>query len=151
MKKLTVFGVAALFLLSVAAASGQQGWDGCRCWGRGPGHGAMYDPAKVETVSGEIVSLEKPGMMGRVLGLLLNTGKETIMIHLGPEWYFEQHNAKLSAGDRVEVKGVRTARMGRDVFIAAEIKKDGEILKLRDDNGAPVWAGWRCHSGPTRL
>jgi Glu-tRNA(Gln) amidotransferase subunit E-like FAD-binding protein len=55
---------------------------------------------------------------------------------------------KIKAGDKVEVKGVKAVRMGQDVFIAAEVKKNGEILKLRDENGVPFWAGWRGAGGP---
>lgn len=29
------------------------------------------------------------------------------------------------------------------LFIAAEVKKGDEVLKLRDENGMPYWAGWR--------
>lgn len=151
MKKYVIFGAAVLFLLAAAAAFGQQGWNSCRGAGRGAAYGAMYDPAKAETLSGEVVSLEKIGRMGRGVGFLLNTGKETLTIHLGPEWYIEQQNPKISAGDSVEVKGVRTVRWGKDVFVAAEIKKGGEILRLRDENGFPVWAGWRFPSGARQL
>jgi hypothetical protein len=29
-------------------------------------------------------------------------------------------------------------------IIAAEIRKGDEALMLRDANGSPMWAGWRC-------
>jgi len=32
---------------------------------------------------------------------------------------------------------------GKPAIIAGEIKKGGNVLVLRDDNGVPVWAGWR--------
>jgi hypothetical protein len=32
---------------------------------------------------------------------------------------------------------------GKPTIIAAEVKKGDGILKLRDKNGFPMWAGWR--------
>jgi hypothetical protein len=39
------------------------------------------------------------------------------------------------------VKGSRiTTKRGKTVLIAAEVKKDDSILKLRDENGVPAWS-----------
>ncbi|HEU4344281.1 MAG TPA: hypothetical protein VFU31_22205 [Candidatus Binatia bacterium] len=45
--------------------------------------------------------------------------------------------------DRVEVKGARITFEGKPAIIASEVKKGDEVLRLRDDAGFPVWAGWR--------
>jgi hypothetical protein len=44
---------------------------------------------------------------------------------------------------RVEVKGSRVTFAGNPAIIAAEVKKGDALLKLRDENGIPAWAGWR--------
>lgn len=46
-------------------------------------------------------------------------------------------------GDKVEVTGSRITFQDKPAIIAAEVKKGDEILKLRDGNGFPAWAGWR--------
>lgn len=46
-------------------------------------------------------------------------------------------------GDVIEVKGSRVTVAGKQVVIAAEVKKGDALLKLRDDSGVPVWSGWR--------
>jgi hypothetical protein len=74
---------------------------------------------------------------------VLKTDKETIAIHLGPEWYIERQDVKLEKGDRIEVKGSRITFEGKPVIIAAEIKKGDSVLVLRDSVGVPAWAGWR--------
>ena len=33
--------------------------------------------------------------------------------------------------------------MGKPVIIVTEVKKGDTVMKLRDDNGIPVWSGWR--------
>ena len=152
MKRLMVVGV--VFVLSVVAAVAVaqpwQGWKGSGGWGQGGGYNRMYDPSKAETVSGEVVSVEQltpMKRMGQGIGLKLKTGNETLLVHLGPQWFIERQDIKIIAGDKVEIKGVKAARMGQDVFIAAEVKKGGEVLKLRGDDGVPSWAG--CRSGMT--
>lgn len=148
MKKILAVSVVMLSVIAATAAMAQpwQGWKGSNGWGMQGGYHRMYDPSKVETVSGEVVSVEQitpMRKMGMGIGLKLNTGKETLLVHLGPQWFIERQDLKIAAGDKVEIKGVRAVRMGQDVFIAAEVKKGDQVLKLRDGNGVPVWAGWR--------
>lgn len=45
----------------------------------------------------------------------------------------------------VEVKGSRITFDGKPVVIAAEVKKGQDVLHFRDENGVPVWSGWRRH------
>jgi hypothetical protein len=46
----------------------------------------------------------------------------------------------------VEIRGAKAFRRGEEVLIAAEVKRGQDVLKLRDENGAPAWAGWRRSS-----
>jgi hypothetical protein len=152
MKKWIVSGLAAAFLASAAVAAAQQ-------WQGGPGGGGgmqgrgqrMYDPSKAETVSGEVAAVKEftsGNGMRKGVGLELKTGGQTILVHLGPRVYIDQQAVRIAAGDKVEVKGVKAVRMGQDVFIAAEVKRGEDVLKLRDENGVPAWAGWRRASQP---
>ena len=135
-----------------AGAAGPGHCDGCGMGaGRGMGGGAgrMYDPAKAETISGQVVSLEQIAArrgMGQGVVLKVSSGSDTLVVHLGPKWFLDEQQMKFAAGDAVEIKGVRTVRRGQDVFLAAEVKKGSDVLKLRDEQGAPLWAGWR-HAG----
>jgi hypothetical protein len=115
-------------------------------WGMGSPYQRMYNPATVETVSGEVISVNKmtPSKgMGAGVHLQLKTAKETIPVHLGPSWYIDRLDARIEKGDAIEVKGSRVTVAGKQVIIAAEVKKGDATLKLRDDSGIPVWAGWR--------
>jgi DNA/RNA endonuclease YhcR with UshA esterase domain len=80
--------------------------------------------------------------MNQGIALVVKTEKETVTVHLGPNWYMERLDAKIVKGDQVEVKGVRTTFAGKPVVIAAEVKKGDNVLVLRDANGVPVWSGW---------
>jgi hypothetical protein len=104
----------------------------------------IYNPATVETMSGEVVSVDQTtSKRGRSLGVhfTLKTEKETIPVHLGPGWYMDQQGVKLAPGDKVEVSGSRVTYQGKPVIIAGQVKKDGKTLQLRDANGVPAWAG----------
>jgi hypothetical protein len=73
----------------------------------------------------------------------VKTDKETVSVHLGPSWYMENQDVKLEPKDKVEVKGSKITFDGKPAIIASEVKKGDDTLKLRDDSGYPVWAGWR--------
>jgi hypothetical protein len=64
-------------------------------------------------------------------------------VHLGPVWYIERQDMKIDPGDKVEITGSRIIFEGKPAIIATEVKNGAEILKLRDENGFPVWSGWR--------
>lgn len=149
MKKFAVAGLVAVFLAGAAVAFAQPfGPGGCR-GGRGTGAGMMYDASKKITVAGEVTAVEQIASRGRMrqghgVVLSLKTADGTMPVHLGPQWYLDQQKGmKIAAGDTVEIKGAKAFRRGEEVFIAAEVKKGSEVLKLRDESGYPLWAGWR--------
>jgi len=138
--------VVSMFFTSSLALAAWKGYRGSGGWGMGTSYQRMYNPATVETVSGKVESVDKiTPMKGMYYGihLLLKTDKETVSVHLGPGWYIERLDTKIEKGDRIEVKGSRATMMGKPVIIAAEVKKGESVLKLRDENGIPVWAGWK--------
>ena len=115
-------------------------------WGTGTPYGRMYNPQTIETISGEVVSVDKiTPMKGMCYGVhaVVKTDKETISVHLGPDWYIENQDAKIAPKDKIEVKGSRITFEGKPALIAAEVKKGDDVLVLRDTSGFPVWSGWR--------
>ena len=147
---------AGLFILFCAAllttsVSAQQGF------GRMGGRGGMksegqqkYDPSQVEMVSGEVAAVKDiETRNGKTSGvsLELNTGGQNLLVYLGPHIYVDLQNVRIIQGDKVEVKGVKTAIDGQIIFLAGQVRKGDEVLKLRDDKGAPLWAGNKQHGG----
>jgi len=142
----TVIGLVLVAGDSYAQKGPGTMWRGSGGWGQGSPYNKMYDPKAVETISGEVTNVDRitpaKGMSGG-LHMSVKTDKETISVHLGPSWYLENQDVKIETKDKVEVKGARTTFAGKPAIIAAEVKKGDEVLKLRDDNGFPVWSGWR--------
>jgi hypothetical protein len=146
-----MFGLLVLGIFFLTAESfAQRGpgvmWRGSGGWGPGTQYSRMYDLKSIETISGEVISVDRitpaKGMTGGV-HMNVKTDKETISVHLGPSWFLENQDVKIAAKDKVEVKGSRISFAGKPALIAAEVKKGNEVLKLRDDAGLPVWSGWR--------
>ena len=103
------------------------------------------DPTTVQTVKGEIEKVERlTPMHGMSAGvhLILKTEKESLSVHLGPEWFISNQEAKLEPRERIEVKGSRVTINGRPALVAAQVVKGDQVLKLRDDDGVPMWCGW---------
>jgi len=113
-----------------------------RPWGRG-GHGAHgYDP-------NTFVSLEATVRAARLappapsLECEMSLG-EAVTVVLGPPWYLEQQGAAFTPGDRVRIEGSKLMEeSGRIVVVAATVRKvpDGQTLRLRDEQGMPLWGG----------
>ena len=105
-----------------------------------------YNPKTVETVEGKVVSVEKinpAGPRGHGIHLTLQAGDATIEVHLGPAGYVEKQAMKIVANDTITVTGSRVMMEGKPAIIAAQIKKGNEVLKLRHENGVPLWSGGR--------
>lgn len=137
-----VSAVFCLMLFTDAIARIGKGSGG---WGMSGSYSMMYDPAKVETLSGEVASIDEfQPMKGMSKGVhvTLKTETETVPVHLGPEWFLEKQDAAIEKGDKLEVTGSRISFEGKPAIIASEVKKGDQTLKLRDEKGVPVWSGW---------
>jgi hypothetical protein len=154
-KTLLVTAVASLALLTLASsqALADRSWQQDR-WmaqypgqmrtGRGNQYGRMYNLNTIETIRGQVVGTNTfTPMRGMSQGmqLLVKTGNQTIPVHLGPAWYLNKQDFSIKNGDEVEITGSRINFSGSPAIIAAEVRQGGKVLKLRDNNGIPVWSG----------
>jgi hypothetical protein len=141
----TILMIGSAFVIEALAQPGMT-LRGSGGWGAGTAYDRMYNLQTVEMISGEVVSVDKiTPMKGMNYGVhaIVKTDKETISVHLGPNWYIENQDMTIAPGDRIEVKGSRIIFEGKPALIAAEVNKGDDVLMLRDSNGFPVWSGWR--------
>ncbi len=133
---------AVLVLIQLLAAAGMlyAADDG---WGPGSAYNEMFDPGTVETLSGELIKMDLfvPRGMSMGVQLIMKAGKETIPVHLGPLWFMKKQKREIAPGDKIEITGSRVDCEGKPAIIASILKKGDRSLKLRDENGVPVWAG----------
>lgn len=105
----------------------------------------LYNSSTVETVTGEVIAVERMTAMTQRSGgihLLMETQSEEISVHLGPAWYLEEQGMQIEPGDRIEVVGSRVTIAEVPTIIATEIHQGDQVLTLRDDSGSPAWR--RC-------
>jgi hypothetical protein len=75
-------------------------------------------------------------------------GEKTTKVYLGSMRYLMQNNFNPKAGDSIEVKGYKVS----DDVMASTVTLNGgdKTLRLRDENGRPVWMGGRFGQGRGR-
>jgi hypothetical protein len=115
-------------------------------WGRGSNYNKIYDVNTVETISGQVTKIDKiyPDKgMSYGIHMILSTSAGDVSVHLGPGWFIENQDILISTDDNVTVTGSKVTYEGSKVIIAKEVTKGDQVLKLRDDNGYPLWSGWR--------
>jgi hypothetical protein len=150
MKKImTLLAVVTMLCFTIgteALAQQRMMQKGSGGWGAGTSYNRMYNPQTVETISCEVVSVDKITPikdMSDGVHAVVKTDKGTISVHFGPSWYIENQDVNIEPKDKIEVKGSRITFEGKPALIAAEVKKGDNVLVLRDTNGVPVWSGWR--------
>lgn len=101
-----------------------------------------YNPATVQTQRGWVISVTPvaPGPIPQMVTVQLATEKETLTVWLAPSWFLEAQGFKVTALDRLEVTGSRLVVDGRPLLLTATVKKNGRTLRLRDDQGNPLWS-----------
>jgi hypothetical protein len=77
----------------------------------------------------------------------VKTPNGTTKVVLGSIRYLLEQDFNPKAGDEVSVKGYKLN--DSVVAISVELNSTGKVLKLRDDNGRPVWMGGR-RGGPMK-
>jgi len=120
-------------------------------YGRGAGqglpYGRIYNPQTEETIKGKIISVDRISPNQRMycgIHLLVKTKNETIPVHLGPEWYFEEclinQDVEIAVDDKIEIIGSRISYNEKPAIVAAEVKKGDKTIVLRDEIGVPFWS-----------
>jgi hypothetical protein len=115
--------------------------------GMGGGMGPMhYNPQTVTTVTGQVEKLAELPSLGRgggkgmqYRGVLLKTDQGSLMVDLAPGWYLDDKKFVVQVGDTVSATGSKTTLDNEPGLIAREVTVKGTTLKLRDEQGIPVW------------
>ena len=114
--------------------------------GAGPAMGRTYDPSTVSTLRGTATAVTiVPGRGGRAGGthLTLEGADQTMDVRLGPTWFLEREGVQIAKGDSIEVTGSVIGSDEDSFLIARELKKGEKVVKLRDEQGVPLWSGGR--------
>lgn len=105
--------------------------------------GLRYDTTTVETLEGTVArvdTMQATGSDAR-LALHLDTGTETLAVHVGPLAYLSEHNFSVATGDALQIRGSRIMDGDVPALVAATIQHGDMQWTLRDDQGHPKWRG----------
>lgn len=137
-QKTGVLFVLALIFSSLSNAQGMRGGLNQR---QGP---RFYDKNTVTTITGEVVSVEtlqpRRQGIGGLISLKVKTSSGVIAVHLGPSWYLDNNSFKVEKGDNITITGSRVTFNGQSIIVASEVKNGKKSLKLRNEEGFPVWS-----------
>ena len=88
----------------------------------------------------ELPSLGRGGGKGmHYRGVLLKTDQGSLMVDLAPAWYLNEKKFVVKVGDTVSATGSKGILNNEPGLIAREVTVNGTTLKLRDDQGIPMW------------
>lgn len=102
------------------------------------------EPPKVE-LKGRIERIQVVRGQG-MPQLELRSGDTTTRVLLGSVRYLIEQNFSPKAGDEASVRGLRTDGL----VLAITVTANGRTIRLRDEDGRPVWMRGRHGKGPTR-
>jgi hypothetical protein len=128
--------------ISWAQAEGQRDMQG---WGIDDPYNKLYDVREFEKIRAYVVRVKEivpmPGM-SPATALDVREGAYIHEIHLCPTWYRKPSEIRLKKNERIKIKGVWAEINGKDIFMAAKVKKDPDttIIKVRlTKDGTPFW------------
>lgn len=131
--------VRLLVIICSATCIAQKENDG---WEDGSKFNSLFNTKTIDTVFGEIVSLDsvKPSNgMSYGIQLIVKTKTDTLTAILCPTWFTKCLNICLKVNDKIEIEGSRVTFNNKPIMIAARIICNGIILKMRNDKGHPIW------------
>jgi hypothetical protein len=105
--------------------------------------GPKYDTANQVKIKGVIQDVkDTPGVLaGTHITVKTETG--TVVVYVGPADFLADIDTSFKAGDQVEVVGAKNTGPEGEEVLAKEITVGSNTTTLRDDNGVPVWSGWK--------
>lgn len=141
------FGAVLLALLTWSAAPllaeeqmHQEGWE------RGGAYDSLFNPDTVETVTGQVVSMDRhhrplPTMECGVAATVRTADGREVVCEIGPEWFTEYFRRQwnVQPGDQVTVKGSMIQVGGKPAMMVIWGRKGDLSMAVRSAQGAPVW------------
>jgi hypothetical protein len=109
----------------------------------------MYNPQTVTTIKGTVERQGPPiGRRMQHVSWVIKTDQGNVTVHLGPAWFIGQQQMVINPGDTMEATGSEMEMSGGTMMVAKEVTVKGKTLKLRNDQGLPVWRGQGRRQAP---
>ena len=110
---IAVICILSLLLATESLAQSERKWEGNKRWeAKRQSSRRRYDPKTVETIRGEVISVDKISSRQGILYLIMKTDKGAIDVQLGPAWYMEKQKIKIEPKDKIEVRAPESPLRG---------------------------------------
>ncbi len=132
-----------VFGLGMAFAGEKQKNEG---WELNSAYNKLYKNSERDRLKGRVLKTKEvvplPGMAPGIAIIVKDSDGDHVEVHLAPKWFVEKYPTGLRKGDKVKVKGVWAEIDGKDIFMAAKVKKSEfvEYKVRRTKDGYPFWA-----------
>lgn len=146
--KLIIFGLTIAFLSLFVESYAQPG--------RGLNRSTItrvYDSSKIKTIEGKITKIDTVSTdYTRFASLLIfvKSDKEEHRVYLSPVWFLDDEKINIRKGKKIKITGSHVTYLDKPHIVTKEFEFDEKKIKLRNDDGFPVWAGQRRGPGQGR-
>jgi sporulation protein YlmC with PRC-barrel domain len=98
-------------------------------------------PESIRDLTGTVTYIEGTGCGESVEGRLvtIRTDRGERVVALGPGSYLLRQRFDVRQNDQLVIRGYEADHNGRRFFYATEVRRGDEVLKLRRDDGTPLW------------
>lgn len=113
-------------------------------------YAGSFESAKKERVEGEVTNVERvrTSEFGEQVVVIVKVdGGMMKRVALGPSWYVNSTSTAPMRGDKVVVETLALPRDPEQTLAGTELRSGGRTLRLRANDGAPVWAMRTVESG----
>ncbi|MCK4890972.1 MAG: hypothetical protein KAS97_13635, partial [Candidatus Aminicenantes bacterium] len=97
---------------------------------------------KTRLIEGKItkVTIENDGQYGSPgIHIVVNDGKDDLLIHVGPEYFFKSKGIVFNKGDLIKLNTFEGKDKEKAVFFASSMEVAGNVSLIRNMNGDPEW------------
>lgn len=100
-----------------------------------------YDPAAMVRISGSVQEVrevpEPPALKG--IHVTVKNERAVFHVYLAPARFLRLFAITLKTGDELQIYGSKTRFKGADLVLARELRRNTDVLVLRDEKGNPYW------------
>lgn len=133
--------ILSLFFSSLTCTAQESKMAG---WGMDDPYNRLYDVQEVDTVKGVIRDIKEitplPGMAPGLGMEIEEKSGDRYLVHICPLAYKDAASIGLKKGDKIDLRGCLVEIDGKEVIMAAKIKKGEKAVKVRlTSNGKPFW------------
>jgi hypothetical protein len=133
--------ILSLFFSSLTCPAQEKNMAG---WGMDDPYNRLYDVQEVDTVKAVIRDIKEitplPGMAPGLGMEIEDKSGDRYLVHICPLAYKDAGSIGLKKGDKIDLRGCLVEIDGKEVIMAAKIKKGEKAVKVRlTSNGKPFW------------